>query len=94
MTAGLTAIHLHLDGDACWPDLADARDRVIALEAFEIARLPMGTAAGLSSVAMRFDLPDGRVVIVQATLRNLGNALRALEAADRLEADREGKGGA
>lgn len=72
---------LDMDGDNAWPDLRDHQDRVIGVvETFRIARLSRGMTSGETSVAIRIDLPDGRVVIAQTSLRLLTMAVRAFEA--------------
>lgn len=67
--------------EPAWPDL-HGRD-VIHLAndtRIEIAGLEGGMASGLPSVAMRLDLPDGRVVVAETSL------VLFLTAADGLKA--------
>lgn len=52
------------------------------------ARLPGGMKSGASSVTIRVDLPDGRVVLVETSLKMLGTVARAFEAADAGDAER------
>lgn len=59
-----------LDGDGCWPDLPGKE--VIHLGnlsmPIQIATLPGGLSSGKTSVSIRIDLPDGKVVIAETTL--------------------------
>lgn len=78
-------IDLHLDGDGAWPELATlSPERVISLmaspPALGLAVLPHGTARGYPAVVLRIDLPDGRVLVTQTTLRLLLTAVRAMVA--------------
>ncbi len=83
---------LHINGDACWPELLEKIERgeVVraAPAALQFARLPGGMTSGASSVTIRVDLPDGRVVLVETSLRMLGLVARAFEAADEGDAER------
>lgn len=63
----MPAIRLLLDGDGAFSDLQGKEDSVIYLvEMFTVATLTKGMTSGRPSLAIRIDLPDGRVVI-QAT---------------------------
>ena len=75
-------IELYLDGDNCWPDLTDRREEIVYVrdKVIGIALLENGTAAGKHSVAFRFDLPDGRVAIVETGHAALSGAVQALGA--------------
>lgn len=84
-------LSIHLDGDGCWPDLAGAGDRMIRAQLNAIARLPMGMGSGKSSIAVRIDLPDGRVVIAETSLVLLRSALRAIEVREEMEASAQVK---
>lgn len=79
-------IHLdvHIDGDNCWPDLVNehGQPNFISGQWTGIARLPGGTASGKSSVTVRIELPDGRVVLAQTTLDLLVNAVMAFRVAE------------
>lgn len=63
-------INVKLDGENAWPDLRDRLEDVIHLQGppMEIAVLPDGMASGKPSVAIRIDLPDGRVVVAEISL--------------------------
>ena len=76
----MTPLKIHLDGDGCWPDLAETSFTVGRWVA--LARIPGGTSSGRSAVAARIELPDGRVVLAQTTLRLLVNAVRTFEIAE------------
>ena len=76
---------VHLDGDNCWPDLKDkvGTPDYIFTKIVSIARLPAGMQSGLSSVSVRIDLPDGKVVVAETSLALLRNAVLAFEEADK-----------
>lgn len=79
----MIAINVLLDGDGVWPDLADKRDQVIHLAngtSIDLAALPGGMTSGRTSVALRINLPDGRIVIVETSWRLLATAARAVAA--------------
>jgi len=75
----MPVIDLKLDGDAAWPDLPD-REVLDCGARIGMAGLEAGMASGKTSVAVRVDLPDGRVAIVQTSLAALETAVRALVA--------------
>ncbi|KKL91887.1 hypothetical protein LCGC14_1166620 [marine sediment metagenome] len=63
-------IHLRLDGDAAFSDLQDKMDKVIHLAGdFTIAALERGMESGRPSLVLRIDLPDGRVVMQETSVR-------------------------
>jgi hypothetical protein len=66
----MVALTMHLQGDGCWPDLAEKLGTEAHLEAleFSVALLEKGMASGKPSVMMRVDLPDGKFVIVETSL--------------------------
>lgn len=75
-----------LEGDGCWPDLAPLilENKVIHLQghSMQVARMPGGMSGGRSSVSVRIDLPDGRVVIAETSMRlflSAADAFRAKE---------------
>lgn len=75
-------IHIAEMGDGAWPDLAEkhAKGLLIETEHLSVSGLPGGMASGKASIAFRFDLPDGRVVFAQSSLRAflaVADALRA-----------------
>lgn len=71
-----------LDGDNAWPDLKDKDIVHLANGAkpVQVAVLPGGLRSGRPSVALRIDLPDGRVVIAETTARLFVTAARAIMA--------------
>lgn len=71
-----------LAGDNAWPDLKDKEIVHLANNAppIQVAALPGGMASGRPSVALRLDLPDGRVVIAETTARLFVSAGRAIAA--------------
>jgi hypothetical protein len=71
---------LKLDGDGAWPDLVEKRERgeLIHVTGFELGALAAGMGSGLPSIALRIDLPDGRVVIAESSLRLFLTAYEAL----------------
>lgn len=75
-------IDLHLDGDGAWKDLEHAPPGTVirAGEKIGMAGLAGGMASGRASVALRIDLPDGRVVFTETSLRTLFSAMTALVA--------------
>jgi len=61
------SIALHLDGDGCWPDLKEKgwlRGKITS-----VAAMPQGTNEGNPSVTIRGELEDGRVVLLETTMR-------------------------
>lgn len=74
-------IHLRLEGDGAFSDLQDKLDQVVHLtEPFTIAALEGGMISGRPSIAIRIDLPDGKVVIQETSI------LAFLAAADTIKA--------
>lgn len=53
---------------------------------WQVARIPNGTKEGNSSVIFRFDLPDGRVIVAETTMK----LLFALAAGMRGAEERDG----
>ena len=67
----MISLSIHARGDACWEDLQSRTEQLIWLNSgagLAIARLPRGMASGRSSVAIRVDLPDGRVVVAETSM--------------------------
>lgn len=68
----MPGLNIHLEGDKCWPDLVSRREGIIHLAddaQIEIAALSGGMQSGRPSVALRINLPDGRVVIAETSMR-------------------------
>lgn len=80
----MPSLRVITDGVGAWPDLdrRAARHKLVEVPdtAMEIACLPQGMQSGRASVAFRIDLPDGRVVFIQSSLRALHAATAALVA--------------
>lgn len=72
------------EGDGCWPDLHEKREQGQTLDAMgenaqiSFAGLGGGMASGRASVSIRIDLPDGRVVLTETSLRLFKAAADAL----------------
>jgi hypothetical protein len=74
---GLTIV---LDEPA-WPELAATPERIIHVtQGMQVSGLEGGMQSGKPSLALRLDLPDGRVVIAETSLALLVSATRALVA--------------
>jgi hypothetical protein len=73
-------IELKLDGEGAWPDLVEKREHgeLIHVGGFELGALEAGMESGRPSIAIRIDLPDGRVVIAESSLRLFLTAYEAL----------------
>lgn len=76
------ALTVKLNGDGAWPDLAQADIIHLGNDAppIQLSALPGGMASGLPSVAIRIDLPDGRTVIAETSMRLFVSAADALAA--------------
>jgi len=71
-------LKLVMDGDGAWPDLAETPEKIIHVtEGISMTRLTNGMASGKSSVAIRLNLPDGRVVIAETSMELFQSAARA-----------------
>ncbi len=74
-------IHLQLEGDGAFQDLRDKMDGVIHLTGdFTIAALTAGMVSGRPSLTLRLDLPDGRVVLQETSVRVFLAAATAIRA--------------
>jgi len=62
-------LSVNLDGDNCWPELANNGWVEKDVTAIGIAVLDAGTESGHPSVTIRIDLKGGRVVLAQTTAR-------------------------
>jgi hypothetical protein len=80
----MPALHLILDGEGAWPDLAEAEAVVIHLAddaKVDLAGLARGMQSGKPSVAFRIDLPeDGHIVIWETSLALFLSAADAFKA--------------
>ena len=82
----MPALDIILHGDGCWPDLKEHPDRVIHIAGdahIAMAALPGGMTSGKTSVAIRIDLPDGRVVVAETSLALLGTAVDMFRAQEK-----------
>lgn len=68
--------------EPAWPDLAEHPERLIWLSndepPIQIGALEAGMTSGRPSVAIRIDLPDGRIVVAETSLRLFQMANAAL----------------
>lgn len=79
----MPALDLVLNGDNAWPDLyaKHATGKVINItDVIGIAVLPGGMQSGKESIAIRIDLPDGRVVIAETSWAAFAAATQAIAA--------------
>lgn len=77
----MIAMKIILEGDGCWPDLADNPNLIEVKDGnMEVALLDKGMASGRPSVAFRIDLPDGKIVFAQTTARLFCMAAKAFMA--------------
>ena len=80
----MPVISLQLSGDGAYPDLAGRQADIIHLgndaPPIGLSALAGGMTSGRTSVILRIDLPDGRVVLAETSLRLLQQAVAALTA--------------
>lgn len=78
----MPALTISLEGDKSWPDLKDRPFIHLAEGAppIQVAVLDGGMTSGLPSVAIRLDLPDGRVVVAETSARLFVTAAREISA--------------
>lgn len=79
----MPTLTLKFEADGLWPDLAGKADKGklihLANEAvITIAVLDGGTTKGQPSIAMRFELPDGRTLLAETTARLFVTAGQAI----------------
>lgn len=81
----MNSITILTDVDGAFKDLQDKRDSVIHLRdpVLAIGRLPKGMASGKSSVMIRIDLPDGKVVIAEISLDIFLNCAGIFDVAEK-----------
>ncbi|MGK7907789.1 MAG: hypothetical protein AB4040_11260 [Synechococcus sp.] len=77
----MLTFHTILEPEEHWEDLLEKEVIYLGDEAppVEIVAMPEGMASGRTSISMRLDLPDGRVVIVETALHELANAVRTIQ---------------
>jgi hypothetical protein len=78
----MPVIKMLMDGDGCWPDLKVGTDAVInamgpGAKPIQMALLDAGIQSGKPSVTIRIDLPDGRTVLTETSLRLFVSAAKA-----------------
>jgi hypothetical protein len=78
----LIAIDLNLGPEPHWPDLDLTKVIHLGNDAppIKIASLPGGMGSGRASICLRIDLPDGRTVLAETSLRLLCMAARGFAA--------------
>ncbi len=82
----MIGMRLELKGDGCWPDLEGKIDtpQVIHLgndaPPIGVSALEGGLQSGGVSVCLRIDLPDGRIVLAETSLKLFLLAADALRA--------------
>jgi hypothetical protein len=77
----MLTFHPILEPEEHWDDLLDKEVIYLGDEAspVEIVAMPNGMASGRTSISMRLDLPDGRVVILETALYELARAVRQIQ---------------
>lgn len=77
----MLTFHTILEPEEHWSDLLEKEVIYLGNEAspIEIAAMPGGMASGRTSISIRLDLPDGRVVIVETALYELARAVRQIQ---------------
>lgn len=79
-------IHLDIEENGGWEDLKELDKRGDLLwftkPVMQIARLPRGMKGGASSVTIRIDLPDGKVLCVETSMKLFLGAADAFRAAE------------
>lgn len=72
MKGRMPSLNIVLNGDDAWPDLKEKDlkgDLLWLKEDFAVTCLSGGMTSGRPSVAIRIDLPDGRTVVQETSLR-------------------------
>jgi len=78
-------VHIILDGDGCWPELAGLDLKEMEAELRGVAYLSKGMVGGLPSITMKIECKDGRVVLAQTSLRLFLAAAAAFKAKAEME---------
>lgn len=70
-----------LEPEKNWDDLLEKEVIYFGNEAppVKIVAMPEGMASGRTSISMRLDLPDGRVVILETALYELARVVHTLQ---------------
>lgn len=76
------SLRVDVEGEGAWPDLGRKPGKMMKLSdsALSLAALAGGMVTGRASVAFRIDLPDGRSVVIETSLRTLYAAVTAIVA--------------
>jgi hypothetical protein len=82
----MAAIGVYLaGGQACWPEI-DKRPQIDLMgndaPPIQLALVASGMTNGESALILRIDLPDGQVVLTQASLPRFLEAAKALQLAE------------
>ena len=77
----MLTFHPILEPKEHWSDLLDKEVIYLGDEAspIEIVAMAGGMVSGRTSISIRLDLPDGRVVILETALQELVNAVRKIQ---------------
>ena len=77
----MLTFHTILQPEEHWADLLAKEVIYLGDEVspVEIVTMPEGMASGRTSISMRLDLPDGRVVILETALYELANAVQKIQ---------------
>jgi hypothetical protein len=81
---------MHIEGDGCWPDLAERQGDVVAIKddnPIEIATLRGGMQSGRASVMIRLNTPEGKIVLAESSLALFGAAVKGFESAAGVDPD-------
>lgn len=74
----MMTLKIILDGVACWRDLK-GKEIIHVTEGIQMAMLKEGMKGGAPSIAIRIDLPDGKFVVAETSLKLFINAAVAFE---------------
>ena len=75
-------LSIKLEGDKAWPDLRDNPNVLNGMgndASIQLAVLDHGTTNGRPTVAIRIDLPDGKIVITETTARLFVQVAKIIE---------------
>jgi hypothetical protein len=78
----MLTLSIIMDGDSAWPDLKkkdESGELVQVSTGLQIAVLSRVEKDAPTTVCLRVDLPDGRTVLAETTLRLLATAVRAFQ---------------
>jgi hypothetical protein len=96
----MNGLNIYLEGDGAWPDLLDKKkEDIIHLgngTSMSVAALSNGMVSGRPSIMLRLDLPDGKVVLAETTMRlflSAADVFRTRYGAELAGRDGDGKNG-